>query len=291
MRAADPTAQHSDAPAADRIAHPLFTVYQWELEKLTAQFRTRLALAVVLLGPVLFAVGLHLATDVPADTLFGRWVGDSGFATPLVVLGFAGAWGFPLLTCLVAGDIFAAEDHHRTWSGLLTRSVDRRCVFGGKVLAAGTYSVLAVVVLALSSMLSGLVGVGDQPLVGLSGNLLPPARAAGLVLTAWASTLPAALSFAALGIAVSIATRNSLAGVLAPTVLGLLLQLQLLVGGALDSVRPYLPGASFQSWVGWFADPQFPGAAVLGVVASTCYTAGLLAVGWRLFRSRDLVDT
>ena len=88
------------------LGHPLWLTFQWELEKLTAQFRTRLALVVALLGPALFAIGLKLATDVPADTLFGRWVGDSGYAVALVVLGFAGAWGFPLLMCLVAGDIF-----------------------------------------------------------------------------------------------------------------------------------------------------------------------------------------
>ncbi len=281
----------ADARAHDSIRHPLWLTYQWELEKLTAQFRTRLALLSVVAGPVLFAVGLKFATDVPADTLFGRWVGDSGFAIPLVVLGFAGAWGFPLLTCLVAGDIFSAEDHHHTWTGLLTRSVSRRSVFGGKVLAAATYSVVAVVLLGLSSMLSGLISVGDRPLVGLTGNLLPAGRAAGLVAAAWLSTLPAALSFAALGIAVSIATRNSLAGILAPTVLGLLLQLLQLVGGGVDAVRPFLPGASFQSWVGLFVDPLSAGATAAGMVSAGIYSAALLLVSWLLFRRTDMVGT
>ena len=278
-----------DAPESAR--HPLWLTYHWELEKLTAQFRTRLALVVVVAGPVLFAFGLKFATDVPADTLFGRWVGDSGFAVPLVVLGFAGAWGFPLLTCLVAGDIFSAEDHHHTWTGLLTRSVGRGSIFGGKVLAAATYSVVVVVLLTLSSMLSGLLGVGDQPLVGLTGNLLPPSRAAGLVAAAWASTVPAALSFAALGIAVSIATRNSLAGILAPTVFGLLLQLLQLVGGSVDAVRAFLPGASFQSWVGMFADPRFTGATVIGMASAGMYAAAVLFLAWLVFRRRDMVET
>lgn len=284
-RAAPTAADH------DRVGAPLWLAYQWELEKLTAQFRTRLALLVVVVGPVLFAVGLKFATDAPTDTLFGRWVGDSGFAVPLVLLGFAGAWVFPLLTCLVAGDIFSAEDHHRTWAGLLTRSISRRSIFGGKVLAAGTYSILAVLLLALSSMLSGLVSVGHQPLVGLSGNLLPAGSAAGAVALAWLSTLPAILSFAALGIAVSIATRNSLAGILAPTVLGLSLQLVQLVGGSIDAVRPFLPGASFQSWVGLFTDPTFRGTTVIGMAMSVLYCAVLLALGWAIFRRRDFVGT
>ncbi|QNK79384.1 ABC transporter permease [Nakamurella sp. PAMC28650] len=276
------------AEQRDRIKHPLWLTYQWELEKLTAQFRTRLALVLALLGPALFAVGLKFATDVPADTLFGRWVTDSGYAVPLVVLGFAGSWGFPLLVCLIAGDIFSAEDHYRTWTSLLTRSVGRRSVFGGKVLAAATYSVLIVVLLTVSSVLSGLLLVGRQPLVGLSGNLLGSSQAALLVLSGWASVLPAVLSFAALGVLVSVATRNSLAGILVPTVLGLLLQLLLLVGGVMDGVRAFLPGASFVAWVGLFAAPSFVRPMLIGVGCSLVYGALFLMVAWTLFRRRDV---
>ena len=278
----------SAAQSVDRIGHPLWLTYQWELEKLTAQFRTRLALLVALVGPVLFAVGLEFATDVPADTLFGRWVADSGYAVPLVVLGFAGSWGFPLLVCLVAGDIFSAEDHYRTWTSLLTRSVGRSSVFGGKVLAALTYSVVMVILLTVSSLLSGLLTVGRQPLVGLSGNLLGSAHAALLVLSSWASVLPAVLSFAALGVLVSVATRNSLAGILVPTVLGLLLQLLLLVGGVVDGIRPFLPGASFIAWVGLFAAPSFGRPLAIGIGCSSIYAAIFLTAAWVLFRRRDV---
>ncbi len=270
------------------IRHPLWLTYQWEMEKLTAQFRTRLAVAVALLGPPLFAVGLLFATDVPSDTLFGRWVADSGYAVPLVVLGFAGSWGFPLLVCLVAGDIFSAEDHYRTWTGLLTRSVARRTIFGGKVWAVATYGLVVLVLATISSLLSGLWTVGNRPLVGLSGNLLPPGRAVGLVLSSWMSVLPAVFSFAALGILVSVATRNSLAGILLPTIVGALLQLLLLVGGPLDAVRPFLLGASFLAWLGLFADPAFPSPMVVGIAGAVVYSAIFLGSSWALFRRRDV---
>lgn len=270
------------------IRHPLWLTFQWELEKLTAQFRTRLALLVALLGPAAFAIGLQFATDLPADTLFGRWVADSGYAVPLVVLGFAGAWGFPLLVCLVAGDIFSAEDHYRTWTSLLTRSVSRRSIFGGKVLAALTYSLLMVALLAVSSLLSGLLIVGRQPLVGLSGNVLGSSQAALVVVASWASVLPAVLSFAALGVLVSVATRNSLVGILVPTVLGLVLQLFLLVGGVIDDVRPFLPGASFLAWVGLFAAPSLTRPVVVGMGCSLIYAVIFLQVAWLLFRRRDV---
>lgn len=274
-----------EAPAL-APAHPLWLAYQWELEKLTAQFRTRFAALVCLLGPVAFAAGLKVSSTVPADTLFGRWVHSSGAAVPLVVLGFAGSWGFPLVTCLVAGDIFSAEDHYQTWSGLLTRSVGRRSIFGGKVLAACTYAVAAVVLLALSSLAAGIVLVGRQPLVGLSGNLIPAPHATTLVLLSWLTVVPAALSFAAFGVLLSIATRNSLAAIIGPTVLGLVLQLLLLVGGT-GLVPEGLPNASFVAWHGLWAAPAFSQPLVVGLVAAVTYTVACLWLGWTIFRRRD----
>ncbi len=71
--------------------------YRAERRKLATQLPTRLVTLVCLLGPFAFAVILKLQAGVPADTLFGRWAHQSGFAIPLVVLSFGGAWGFPVL--------------------------------------------------------------------------------------------------------------------------------------------------------------------------------------------------
>ena len=57
---------------------------------------------------------------------------------PLLMLGFAAQWVLPLLTALVAGDIFASEDQHGTWKTVLTRSVSRGQLFWAKTLAAVT---------------------------------------------------------------------------------------------------------------------------------------------------------
>lgn len=231
---------------------------------------------------------MEFATDVPSDTLFGRWVADSGYAVPLVVLSFAGTWGFPLLTCLVAGDIFSAEDHHRTWSTILTRAVGRRSIFVGKVLAAGTYAVVITTFLAAASVLSGLLTVGHQGLVGLSGNFVGAGQALVLVLTSWVSVLPAVLSFGALGVLVSVATRSSIAGIIVPAVVGALTQLLMLVGGPLDPIRWLLPGASFVAWVGIWAAPTFQGELLIGIGSSTGYLVIFLVIAWLLFRRRDV---
>ncbi|MDX6258089.1 MAG: type transport system permease protein [Frankiales bacterium] len=267
-------------------ARPLWQTYQWELEKVSAQVRTRAAAAVCVFGPFIFALGLKASSTVPADTLFGRWVDDSGYAVPLVVLGFAGSWGFPLLTALVAGDIFSAEDHYGTWTAILPRSVGRRSVFVGKVLAALTYAVAVVVLLAVSSLAAGLLLVGPQSLVGLSGNVVTSGQATVLVLASWAAALPAVLVSGSFAVLVSVATRNSLAGIVLPTVAGLALQLLLLVGG-LGPLQSWLPNAGFVAWHGLWADPAFLRPLALATASAVGYAAGCLLLAWSLFHRRD----
>jgi ABC-2 family transporter len=91
-------------------------------------------------------------SSMPTDTLFGRTVTDSGFAIPLVVLGFGALWPFAVLASIVGGDVFSAEDRHGTWKTVLTRSRSRGELFAGKVIAAFAFSVMALAVFGASSI-------------------------------------------------------------------------------------------------------------------------------------------
>lgn len=262
-------------------------VWRVELGKLSAQPLVRAVLAGTVFGPFAFAGGLSLQDTVPADTLFGRWSLTTGFAIPLLLLSFATSWVVPLLTCLVAGTIFAAEDGHGTWPVVLTRSVSRSAVFTGKVLAATTYTVLTVGLLALSSLAAGVLVVGRAPLVGLDGAAIGPGRAAGLVLASWALTLLPALGFTAMGVFFSVLGRRSTVGVGAPVVIGLLMQLSSLVG-AVAGIRFALLGSAFDSWHGLVRADPYGGPAVQGALVSIAYTVVLLAVALEVFRHRDV---
>ncbi len=152
-------------------------MYRTERRKLAAQHASRALALLCVLGPFAFTVILRSQTGTPSDTIFGVWVHSSGFAIPLVVLAFAGSWGFPVLAAVLAGDIFSAEDRYGTWKTVLTRSCRRQELFVGKVLAAATFSAGLIALLAVSSLAAGLLLVGDQPLVGLSGALISPGPA------------------------------------------------------------------------------------------------------------------
>lgn len=262
-------------------------VLRLELLRLRAQPRVRAAFALCLLGPPLLALVLSAQTGLPKDTLFGRYVKESGFALPLLVLGFAGTWAFPLLTSIVAGDVFATEDGHGTWQSLLTRSRTRAEVFTGKVLAAALTSVALLVVAALSSLVAGLALAGDRPLTSLSGTSIGPGRAAGLVLLSWATELPPLLAFAALSVLLSIMTRSSLAGVGGPLLIGLVMQLVALLG-ALGSGTNALLTTPFAAWHGLVRDGAYYGPLWQGALVSLVWAVACLVPARRLLLTRDI---
>jgi ABC-2 type transport system permease protein len=262
-------------------------VVRVEFSKLTGQFKAWAPLASCVLGPFAFAVCTRVQSATPDDTLFGRWVKASGFAVPLVVLGFAAFWAFPLLTSIVGGDLFSAEDRYGTWPTLLTRSRTRGELFTGKVLAALTYSLLAVSVLAVSSLLAGILVVGQEPLLGLSSTLLPPGRSLALVAAAWVSVLPPALGFTALAVLSSTATRSSAAGVGLPVLLGFVMQLASYLNGPSGLERTLLTPALF-AWHGLFTERPYFGPLAYGAATSIVYFLSSLAVASLLMQRRDM---
>ncbi|MCW2863257.1 MAG: family transporter protein [Actinoallomurus sp.] len=267
-----------------------WVVYRWELIKLTRQVKAQVVVGLCVLAPFLFVAALNAQSNVPQDTLFGRWVHDSGFSIPLVVLGFAGQWALPAVTSVVAGDIFACEDRYGTWKTILTRSCGRSQIFTGKTFAAITFSVVTTVLLALSSLAAGVLLVGRQPLIGLSGTLLTPGHSAVLVLTSWATVLLPVLGFTGLGLLLSVASRSSAVGVGAPVVIGLVMQLASLVN-APSAVRMLLLTTPFGAWHGLFTVRPFYGPLVQGAIVSLVYFVLCVGGAYALLRRRDITGS
>jgi ABC-type multidrug transport system ATPase subunit/ABC-type transport system involved in multi-copper enzyme maturation permease subunit len=277
-----PRSAESAASARGALA-----VARAESAKLAAQLTAWALLAACFAGPFAFAAAMKVQSSIPEDTLFGRSVKASGFAVPLVVLGFAASWAFPVLTSVVAGDLFSAEDRYGTWPTVLTRSRTRGEIFAGKVLTAMTFSLVAVTVLAIGSVLAGIVVIGGQPLLGLSGTQLAAGRALALVLAAWGSVLPPVLAFTALAILLSVATRSSAAGIGLPVLAGFAMELASFLNGP-EVVRRMLLTPPFVAWHGLFTEHAYYGPLVEGTAISCAYLIASLAGAYRLVRERDM---
>ena len=263
------------------------TVAGVEWSKLVAQLNVRLVLTACVASPFAFAAAMRVQSGVPADTLFGQSVTDSGFAVPLVVLGFGALWVFPVLASIVGGDVFSAEDRYGTWTTVLTRSRSRSEVFAGKVVTALCFASVAVTALAVSSVAAGVLVIGRQPLIDLSGVLIPPADAQMRVALAWVSVLPPTLGFVAVAVLVSVATRSSAAGIGLPVVAGLTMQAYAFVDGP-EIVRRLMIASAFGAWHGLLAEPPYYGPLVHGTVVSGAYLVTCLVVAYRMLRRRDI---
>jgi ABC-2 type transport system permease protein len=266
------------------------SVYRAESRKLRTQLATRVLAVICVLGPFAFAGVLRIQSGSPADTLFGVWVHSTGFAVSLVVLGFAGAWGFPVIAGILAGDMFSSEDRYQTWKTVLTRSRTRWELFVGKVLAAATFTVGLLALTAISSLLAGFVLVGTQPLVGLGGYPLSSWHTLGLTLASWATCVLPMLSFTSIAVLFSVATRNGIIGVLGPALVALVMNLLALVGTG-TIVHMLLISSAFLAWHALFTAHPYYGPLVIASAVSLIWSAATLSAAWLLLRRRDFAGT
>ncbi len=264
----------------------ILRAFRTEARKLARQTPTQVLALACLLGPPAFGAVLRLQGGVPGDALFGVWVHSSSFAVSLVILGFTGSWGFPLIAGVLAGDMFSSEDRYGTWKTLLTRSCSRGQVFVGKVLAAASFAIVMVAITAISSLIGGLIVTGDHALVSLSGTLLSPGAALGLLLVSWLLCVPAVLAFVGLAVLFSVVTRNGIMGVLGPLLVALVFQLLVLIGGG-TVLHTLLISSSFDGWHGLFTAPRFYGPLAIGIVVSCVWLGACVGTAWRIMRGRD----
>jgi ABC-2 type transport system permease protein len=276
--------------AEDDLRVPVVRSYRFELVKLVSQWRIRLLVLVCWIGPGLFVAVVSRQSTLPTDTLFGRWMHATGWAGPLVLLGFAGSWALPLVTSMVAGDVFAAEDRLGTWPHLLVAVRSPRRIFAAKALAGLTVIVLLVAGLVVSSAAGGLATVGNHPLVGLDGHLLTPSGAATDVLLAWACALAPTLALAAIGLLGSIVLGRSPMGLLVPSLVAVAMQLLQLLPLPV-AVRLALPGYAFICWNGLFTSPAQLHELLIAVAVSLVWTVAATALAYRLFVRRDFTST
>ena len=268
---------------------PLVRGYRFELTKLLSQWRIRVLLLACWIAPAIFVAAVSRQSALPANTVFGRWMHTTGWAGSLVVLAFSCTWALPLLTALVAGDVFAAEDRLGTWRHLLVAVRSPARIFATKALASLTVLLLLAAGLAASGVAGGLLSVGNHPLVGLDGHILTPGNAAVTVLLAWACVLVPMLTFAAVGLLGSVALGRSPMGLLMPALLAFALQLAQMLPLP-EAVRLALPSQAFLAWRGLFTTPAQTGPLLVGIAVCVVWAIVATALAYRLFLRRDFTD-
>jgi len=277
-------------PRAAAARAPWWPALRFELVKMLSTGRVRLLLVTCLVAPAAFVVGISHQSSLPADTVFGRWLATSGWAGSLVVLAFAGSWALPLITSLVAGDVFAVEDRLGTWRHLLIVERSPARIFVAKTVASGSVIVALLTGLMLSSIAGGLIALGPTPLIGLDGTPLSSTEAGGTVLVAWLSVLAPTLAFAAVGLLGSVLFGRSPMGLILPALLALGMNLVLLMPVP-TALRLALPSSGFLSWRGLLTRPEQLEPILLGVATSLVWAVAATGLAYVAFRRRDFTNT
>ena len=279
----------AEAGTAGAPPVPVTRILQFEMVKQFSSWRVRLLILLSWIGPAIAVFAVDQQGTLPSDTLFGREMHATGWAGSLVVLGAAGTWVLPLLTSVVAGDVFASEDRLGTWRHLLIAVRSHRRIFAAKAVASLTVILLGVAGLAVSSVFGGLLAEGSQPLVGLDGHLLSGGDAGGKVLLAWICVLAPTLALAAIGLLGSVALGRSPMGLLLPMIVAFGMQLAQMLPLPV-AVRLALPGYAFISWNGLFTDPQQIGPLLIGIGVSLAWMVVATTLAYMLFLRRDFTN-
>jgi ABC-2 type transport system permease protein len=266
----------------------VLTVYRWELVKLRYLKRTYLGVAAAVIVPVLFVVGTAArGGEGPRDVGFGAYIHKSGLSIPLIIMLFGAIWLFPLMVSLVAGDIFASEDHNGTLKTILTRSLGRQQIFSGKTLAAITYGFAVTVLSITTAVIAGCIESGFNPLQSLSGTIVSAPKALGLVYAALAVYLVPMAAVMSIGLLLSAVTRNSAAAVVGTLMFSILLQLLAIIPG-LGGIQPYLLSTQFNAWEGLLRTPTDWTPILRELWVCALYAVPALVAAFLVFLRRDV---
>ena len=268
-----------DVPVTAARTPGLFDAVRWETAKLRRQMRARVTLVICAVVPIIVVAVTNGQGRPPKDSLFGRFIHQSGFAVALLILGYATQWLLPLLSSIVAGDIFAGEDPQGTW----------KTVFWAKTIVATIFGVLALLVLAASAVIASIVIVGHQPVTGLTGQTIASGAALKLVILSWLTAIAPMIAFTSLAILLSVRSRNPAVGIAAPVGIGLLMQLLGAVGG-IDPIRPLPLSTPLETWHGLLASPQFLTPLWGGLIVSAGWAAVATTAAYLTLRDRDFTE-
>jgi ABC-2 type transport system permease protein len=263
------------------------TIYAWELRKLRAQRRTYIGLGAAVLVPLVFIFALLTSNGGPEEIPFGRYVRDSGLAIPLVSMFFGSIWFFPLVTALVSGDIVAAEDGNGTLKTILTRSAERWQIFAAKVLAALSYTFVALLLYMLVGLVIGGLVYGFNPLVSLSGTHISVGRGLALTAAGGLAYFVPMIAVASIALLLSTLSRNSAAAVVGTLMISLIMQLLGAIN-ALSFLHPYLLSEQFNAWQGFLREPIDWAPIGHAAWVAAAYAIPALAVSFVAFLRRDV---
>jgi ABC-2 type transport system permease protein len=286
------TAAVLDRPALDRpVRAPLGRLLMSELRWILRRPRTIIAIVLLSLVPVLIGVGTVIAGNANAGSgngpgsLFTILIGN-GFVLPVLSLTLLLAMLLPLLGAMSAADALAGESNHGTLRGLLIAPISRARLLGVKAFGVGTVVFIATAAVALVGLVTGVILVGTDGLITLTGNTLSLGDALARIGLSVVWVTFQVWAVAAIALAVSAFTEHPLV-VMAATLAGALVFAILTVIPQLDWMQPYLLTTGWTSLTDVLRDPMPWDGLISSTLKAACYLLIGLSVAYARLSTKD----
>jgi len=277
-----------------------------ELAKLVRRPRSWVSIALLCGLPVLVAVFVavtHLAPPPGQGPALLSAVLSSGSLYPAAALAIVLPIFLPVAVAVVAGDSIAGEATAGTLRYLLARPVGRTRLLAAKLVTLVVYTLAAVVLVAGTAYLTGILLFGSQPVAAtpgglttsniaatsLSGTGLSPLDIALRTLGAVSFIGVSMLGVGAIALFLSTITDSALGAALGA--LAALITSEVLVTlNAAAAVNPYLPTRYWLAWIDFFRDPIVWRNIERGYAVQGAYVLVFLAAAWAHFATKDITS-
>ncbi|HEY2638517.1 MAG TPA: ABC transporter permease [Streptosporangiaceae bacterium] len=288
------TASRSEAPSI--APNPVASWVRFCLSELRLVFgrpRNLALLGVLAIIPVafgaLFRLTLNSGNSGGGPPFLNQIAGNGVFLALTVLTLMLTLLMLPLAMAVVAGESVASEASIGTLRGLLTVPAGRTRLLAVKYAAIVTFAVVACLLVAVVSLIMGMILFHVGPVTLLSGTTI--SLGAG-VLRVLVVALYAAIAMAelgAIGLAASTFTQHpvgAIAGVLV-LVVGSEISDQI---PQLSAIHAYLPTHWWLTWDGLFRSPVDWSGVEHGLVSFGVYIVIFVAIAWARLSSADVTS-
>ena len=239
---------------------------------------------------IVFRLTLGSAGGPGGGPPFLNQLAGNGVFLALVVLTFTlSLLLLPLSIAVVAGDSIAGEAGLGTLRGLLTVPSGRTRLLAVKYAAITVFSLAACLVVAVMSLIMGLILFHAGQVTLLSGTTVSLWSGVLRVLLVAVYAAVAMMSLGAIGLAASTLTQHpvgAIAGLLVITVASEICD-QI---NQLSAIHPYLPTHFWLAWDGLFRSPADFSGVEHGLVAFAVYAAIFVTIAWAKLSSADVTS-
>jgi ABC-2 type transport system permease protein len=284
-------ADNGGFPPLKAVRAPLSRLLRSELRWVLRRPRTLIGIGLLGLIPVMIGIAI-VATGGPEGGGRGggggvlTMIAGNGFVLPIAALSVSLAMLLPLVGAMSAADALAGEFAHGTMRGLLVAPVSRARLLGVKAFGVASVVLIAVFVISIVGVITGLVLVGTNGMLTMSGTTLSLGAALWRVLIAALWVAVQVWAVGAIALAVSSFTEHPLV-VMAATLAGAIVFGVLSVIPALDWLRPYLLTDGWSALADVLRDPMPTDGLLTGLGRAACYIVIGLSVALGRMMTKD----